>query len=66
MKKHPLRASLAALLAFILWTVAVKTVGVQPIGPRNSSVGFSQVNAFFHSLTGVHFSLYNLTDWLGL
>ena len=39
---------------------------VQAIGPQDSSVGFAGINAFVHNLTGVHFSLYHLTDWLGL
>ena len=66
MKKHSLSLSFAALTAFVLWTAAVKIIDVQPIGPQNSSVGFATLNAFVHSLTGVHFSLYNITDWLGL
>ena len=66
MKKHSLSLSFAALTAFVLWTAAVKSIDVQPIGPQNSSVGFATLNAFVHSLTGVHFSLYNITDWLGL
>lgn len=66
MKKHSLSLSFAALTAFVLWTAAVKIIDVQPIGPQNSSVGFATLNAFVHSLTSVHFSLYNITDWLGL
>ena len=66
MKKHSLSLSFAALTAFVLWTAAVKSIDVQPIGPQNSSVGFAALNAFVHSLTSIHFSLYNITDWLGL
>ena len=66
MKKHSLSLSFAALTAFVLWTAAVKSIDVQPIGPQNSSVGFATLNAFVHSLTSIHFSLYNITDWLGL
>ncbi len=54
------------LAAFALWTAAVQTVDVQAIGPQGSTVGFASVNGFVHSLTGVHMSLYTLTDWLGL
>ncbi len=49
---------------FVLWTVAVKFVDVRPIGPNASSVGFAAVNGLVHSFTGVHMSLYTLTDWL--
>ena len=55
-----------SFVAFVLWTVAVSRVDLRAIGPQNSSVGFATVNGFFHSLTGVHFLLYNITDWLGL
>lgn len=51
---------------FILWTVAVLCIDVQEIGPNESSVGFATVNGFFHSLTGVHWMIYTITDWLGL
>lgn len=54
------------LLAFVLWTVALCFVDVKAIGPNESSVGFATLNGFFHNLTGVHFSLYVITDWLGL
>ena len=54
------------LLAFLLWTVAIQFVDVQAIGPQESSVGFATINQFAHNLTGVHMSLYTITDWLGL
>ena len=56
----------ALLLAFALWTWAVRCVDVQPIGPNGSPVGLAAVNGFVHGLTGVHMGLYTLTDWLGL
>ena len=54
------------LVAFLLWTVAVRFVDVKAIGPNDSSVGFATVNEFFHKITGVNFMLYTITDWLGL
>lgn len=54
------------LVAFVLWTLAVLTVDVRPVGPNGSAVGFSQLNGFVHTLTGVHWQLYTVTDWLGL
>ena len=56
----------ALLVAFVLWTVAVKLIDVQAIGPEDSTVGFATVNRFVHELTGANMSLYNITDWLGL
>ena len=54
------------LAAFGLWTLAVCLIDVQPIGPDGSAVGFAALNGFLHRLTGVHWWLYALTDWLGL
>lgn len=59
---------IAAVLfaAFAVWTVLVRLVDVRPIGPQGSSVGFAGLNGFVHSLTGVHMTLYIVTDWMGL
>ena len=54
------------LAAFVLWTVAICFVDVQTIGPQDSSVGFAGIKHLVHNLTGVHFRLYHITDWLGL
>ena len=69
MKKHKPNfgiAAMALLTAFLLWTVAVCRIDVQPIGPEGSSVGFGTWNRLFHNLTGVHLGLYTATDWLSL
>lgn len=54
------------LTAFVLWTLAVRYIDVQAIGPNGSTVGFAGLNGWVHDLTGVHMRLYVLTDWLGL
>ena len=64
MKK--LFASLGCLAAFALWTAAVRLLDVQAIGPCGSAVGLASLNHFVHNLTGVHMTLYTVTDWLGL
>lgn len=64
-KKNPF-LSVVFLAAFALWTAAVKTMDVRPIGPDGSPVGFAGINRFVHDLTGVHLGLYVLTDWLSL
>ena len=58
--------AIGLLSTFVLWTVAVRFVDVAPIGPDGSVVGFAALNGWFRHLTGVHMSLYVLTDWLGL
>ncbi len=59
-------ASMCLLTAFVLWTVAICFVDVRAIGPQGSTVGFAGINGFVHNLAGVHWGLYNITDWLGL
>ena len=69
MKKEAKRnicSAICLLAAFGLWTAAIGKVDVRPIGPLGSSVGFATVNGFVHRLTGVHMSLYTVTDWMGL
>ena len=68
MKRNRTQFLLPGLLlgAFLLWTAGVCLVDVRPIGPMGSRVGFAGLNGWFHSLTGVHWWLYDLTDLLGL
>ena len=64
--KTDFRIATCMLIAFVMWTAAICFVDVQAIGPQESTVGFATINQFVHNLTGVHMSLYTLTDWLGL
>lgn len=63
--KQFLRAAVYAF-TFILWTVLLRTVDVQPIGPDGTAVGFATLNGCVHRLTGVCMPIYTVTDWLGL
>lgn len=65
-KNSKITNGLLVLVVFVLWTVAVYMVDVQPIGPQGSTVGFAGLNDLVHRLTGVNWSLYTITDWLGL
>ena len=65
-KNQNLLAGILLLVGFAVWTFLIQTVDVQSIGPNGSSVGFAALNGWFHQLTGVHWMLYTLTDWLGL
>ena len=64
--KKRLALGLSLVVAFAMWTVLVRFVDVQAIGPDGSSVGFATLNRFIHELTGVNWILYTITDWLGL
>lgn len=69
MKKEAIKYFAVAVLflvSFILWTVLVRVIDVEPIGPQCSSVGFAALNGCFHEFTGVHMNLYIITDWLSL
>lgn len=54
------------IFLFILWTVLVSTVDIQPAGPDGSEVGLFELNVSFHQLTGVNMGLYELTDILSI
>ena len=45
--------SLCLLVAFVAWTLLVRFVDVEAIGPQGSSVGFAALNQFVHGATGV-------------
>ena len=66
MKRKSFYSGLGLLALFIIWTVALGFVDVEEIGPQGSSVGFATLNKMIHNITGVHMSLYTITDWLGL
>lgn len=52
--------------AFIIWTVMIQSIDVQPLGVNGTDIGFTTVNCWFHKVTGVNMPVYVLTDWLGL
>ena len=54
------------VVAFVVWTLLIQVVDVQPVGQNGTNIGFATLNCWFHKLTGVHMTLYAITDWLGL
>ena len=54
MKKRKYCIALGLLAAFALWTMAIRLIDVQAIGPQGSTVGFAALNSMVHRLTGVH------------
>ena len=53
------------LVAALLFTLLVKVVDVQAIGPQETSVGFAKINKAFADVVGTNMLLYKLTQLLG-
>ena len=69
MKRKDYKSLIFGLLffiGFVVWTLLIQTVDVQPVGQNGTDIGFATINCRFHEMTGVHMSIYTLTDWLGL
>ena len=64
--KKVMAAGAALILTFVIWTVLVMKVDVQPAGVNGTNLGFAGINTRFHQLTGEHEGIYRITDWLGL
>ena len=54
------------IITFTVWTVLIQKIDVQPLGVNETNLGFAAFNIWFHQLTGVHMTIYYVTDWLGL
>ena len=65
-EKRNLLAGVGLIGAFALWTVLIQYVDVQAVGQNGTKIGFADFNVWFHRLTGVHMTIYTITDWLGL
>jgi len=66
LKKPYCKISLVLFTLFLFWTLLVLIIDVKEIGPQNSTVGLSNLNAFIHNLFGVNLSLYYITDYLSI
>lgn len=64
--KKEMFTGIGLTIAFVLWTVLIQSVDVQHAGVNGTEIGFATINCWFHELTGVHMTIYTITDWLGL
>lgn len=64
--RRELLIGIGLLAAFAVWTMLIQLVDVQAKGPDGTKIGFAAFNVWFHQLTGVHLTIYTITDWLGL
>ncbi len=65
-EKRNLLTGATLIAAFVIWTVLIQCIDVQPVGQKGTKIGFAAFNVWFHQLTGVHMPIYTVTDWLGL
>jgi len=54
------------IAGFVIWTLLIQAVDVQPLGINGTNIGFATINCWFHRLTGVHMVIYTITDWIGI
>lgn len=59
-------AGLCLLVLFAIWTILIQAIDVRSAGETGTEIGFATFNCRFHQMTGVHRSLYLITDWMGL
>ena len=65
-KKRVRIISLIFVICAIIYTILVKKIDVDKIGPLNSEVGFSHFNNAVHQLIGVNMEWYEITKYLGV
>lgn len=59
-------SGIAFIIFFVIWTMLIQIIGVQPIGVNGTNIGFAKLNMWFNSIICVNMTLYTITDWLGL
>lgn len=64
--KNQLILGLTFFAVFIVYTISLKFVNVESIGPMGSCVAYAGINQKIHELFGVNMMLYNITDWAGV
>jgi undecaprenyl-diphosphatase len=65
-ENHYLKTGVIMIVLFMIWTIMIQIIDVRIAGETHTKLGFATLNVWFHKLTGVHLSIYHITDWLGL
>ena len=63
--KNSLIAGVVLLVVFVLFTLEIKMIGVEAVGPEGSSVGLASLNSFAAKIIGVREFWYEVTQALG-
>ncbi len=61
-----IKTGIGSFIAFVLFTISLCFIDVQPAGPQSSLVGYATLNLAVHQFFGIHHIWYTITDWLGL
>ena len=64
-KKKTLLISILFLISFLIFTIIIKIVDVQAIGPNNSEVGLATINKAFHDFFNYNETFYKISKILG-
>ncbi len=59
-------ASAGLLVSFVIFTLLIMFIDVNPIGPQESAVGFATLNGWAHGFIGTNMTLYTITDWASI
>ena len=63
-KKVLLYTSISLLVLSIIYTIIVKNVDVQAIGPNGTKVGLAGINGYIHNKIGLNMFWYKITKYL--
>lgn len=66
MRSRNIIISIGLTVLSICYTLLVKFIDVDTIGPNGSEVGFSKLNGWFSNLVGSNMTIYKITEVLGL
>lgn len=58
--------SAGLLISFVIFTLFIMFIDVNPIGPQKSAVGFATLNGWAHGLIGTNMTLHHVTDWASI
>lgn len=63
--KNMLLTSLLLFVIFTVFTLLLRLVDIQPIGPQETEVAFAEINGPIAELIGYHESAYTITKYIG-
>lgn len=53
------------IVLFVIFTIMVCKVDVQPVGQQGTDIGFAELNVKFHNSTGTNMTMYKVSEILG-